>query len=217
MFTSAQKVFRAAKIVFFGESRGKILKLFPLERVNQVVDVFADKADDGLHRVVVGLEVEIEGAADEVFRAIGEVELHRCGHALAVHLDEEAVNLVFFVDNQAVAHAVGFLQVLDYHGVHVFKVFAKVTVYGLVRQVDGAFELRHLNIDPILFVGRIWVGGDKGVLWAFEAVSFDGVDAAVGLLGQVDAEIAARLGQVTRLAVAREGDARQSDSYYRDN
>ena len=191
--------------------------LFPLKSTNHVIDVLPDKADDGLHRVVVGLEVKIEGAADEIFRAVGEVELHRCGHALAVHLDEEAVNLVLFVDNQAVAHAIGFLQVLDYHGVHVFKVFAKVTIYGLVRQVDGAFELRHLNIDPILFVGRIWVGGDEGVLRALETVSFDGVDTAVSLLGQADTEIAARLGQVTRLAVAREGDARQSDSYYRDN
>ena len=75
-----------------------------------MVDILSDEVDDGLHRVVVGLEVEVEGAAHEVAGAVGEVELHRGGHAFAVHLDEEAVNVVLFVDNQAVAHAVGLLQ-----------------------------------------------------------------------------------------------------------
>ena len=99
-------------------------ELLPLKGLNHVVDVLPDEADDGLHRVVVGLEVEVKRTTDEVFRAVGEVELHRGGHTLAIHFDEETVNLVLIVDNQAVAHAVGLLQVLDDHGVHVFEVFA---------------------------------------------------------------------------------------------
>ena len=67
---------------------GLVLFGFPLESVDNVVDVFADKIDDGLHRVVVGLEVEIERAAHEVAGAVGEVELQGGGHAFAVHLDE---------------------------------------------------------------------------------------------------------------------------------
>ena len=62
--------------------------LFPLERINHVVNVFPDEVDDGLHRVIVGQEVEVKGTADEVAGAVGEVELHRSGHAFAVHLDE---------------------------------------------------------------------------------------------------------------------------------
>ena len=84
-------------------------ELLPFKGPNHVVDVLPDEADDGLHRVVVGLEVEVKGTTDEVFRAVGEVELHRCGHTLTIHLDEETVNLVLIIDNQAVAHAVGLL------------------------------------------------------------------------------------------------------------
>ena len=40
------------------------------------------------------------------------------------------------------------------------------------------------------------------VVGTLEAVTLDGVDAAVGLFGQVDAELAARLGQVVVVAVA---------------
>ena len=98
--------------------------LLPLKRINHVVDVFADEVDDGLHRVVVGLEVEIEGAAHEVAGAVGEVELHRGGHTFAIHLDEEAVDMVLIVDDQAVAHAVGFLQVLGDHGVDILQILA---------------------------------------------------------------------------------------------
>ena len=94
--------------------------LFPLEIINHVVDVFSDEVDDGLERVVVGLEVEVERPAHEIVGAVGEVELQWCGHCFAVHLDEHAINVMFFVDNQAVADAVGFLKVFGQHGVHVF-------------------------------------------------------------------------------------------------
>ena len=211
MFTSAQKIFRAAKIVFFVERKGKNLKLFPLERVDHVVDVLADEVDDGLHRVVVGLEIEVEGTAHEVAGAVGEVELHRGGHTLAVHLDEESVDLMFVVDYQAVAHAVGFLQVLGHHGVDVFQILAQVAVDGLVGQVDGALEDGHLDVDPVLLVGRIGVGGDEGVAGALEAVTLEGVDGGVALLRQVDAEIAARLGKIAWVAVARHGDERNDE------
>ena len=46
----------------------------------------------------------------------------------------------------------------------------------------------------------------KGVLRALETVSLDGVDLGVGLFGQVDAEITARLGQVVVAVVARDSD-----------
>ena len=180
-----------------------------------MVDVSADEVDDGLHRVVVGLEVEVKGAADDVFRAVGEVELHRGGHALAVHLDEHAVNLMFLVDNQAVAHAVGLLQVLDDHGVNILQILAQVAIYGLVCHVDGTFELWHLDVDPVFFVWRIDVGGDDGIVGAFEAVFLDGVDLGVGFFRQVDAEIAARFGQVVVAVVAGNGDGDEGeDSEY---
>ena len=176
--------------------------LLPFKGLNQMVDVGADEVDDGLHRVVVGLEVEVEGTAHEVLGAIGEVELHRGGHAFAVHLDEEAVNVMFFVDNQAVAYAIGFLQVLGDHGVHVFQIFAQIAVYRLVGQVYGAFELRHLNIDPVFLVWRVGVGCDEGVVGTLEAVFLNRVDFGISLLRQVDAEIAARLRQVVIVVVA---------------
>ena len=171
-----------------------------------MVNVLADEVDDRLHRVVVGLEVEVEGPAYEVRRAVSKIKLHRGGHAFAVHLDEEAINVVFFVANQAVAHAIGLLEVLGHHGVDVFQIFAEVAVDGLVGQVDGAFEDGHLDIDPVFLVGRVGVGGDGGIVGALETVALDGVDGDIAFLRQVDAEVAARLGQVARLAVSREGD-----------
>ena len=59
---------------------------------------------------------------------------------------------MLIVDDQAVAHTVGLLQVLGQHGVDVFQILAQVAVDGLVGQVDGTFELRHLDVDPVLFV-----------------------------------------------------------------
>ena len=97
-----------------------------------MVDVLANEVNDGLHRVVVGLEVEVESPSYEVLRAVSKVELHRGGHTLAVHFDEQAVNLVFFVGNQAVAHAVGLLQVLGYHSVDVLQILAQVAIHGFV-------------------------------------------------------------------------------------
>ena len=94
--------------------------LFPLKSINHLVNVFADVINDGLHGIVVGQEIEIQGTSDEIARAVGQVELHWCGHALAVHLDEHTVNVMFIVDNQAVAYAVGFLDVFGQHGVDVF-------------------------------------------------------------------------------------------------
>ena len=170
-----------------------------------MVNVLADEVDDGLHRVVVGLEVEVQSATDKVLSAVGEVKLHRGGHALAVHLDEKTVDAMFVVDNQTVAHTVGLLQVLGDHGVNVFQIFSQIAVYGLVGQVDGAFELRHLNVDPVFLVGRIAIVCDEGVFGALEAVFFNRVDFDVGLFGQVDAEIATRLGQWIGLAVTGEG------------
>jgi len=160
-----------------------------------MVNVFPDEVNHGLHRVVVGLEIEIERTTHEVSGAVGEVELHRSGYTFAVHFDKEAVNIMFFVENQAVAHAIGLLQMLGDHRVDIFKIFAQIAVYGLVRQVNGAFELGHFHIDPVFLVGRIRVGGDERVLRALETVFFDGVDFDVSLFRQVDAEIAARLGQ----------------------
>ena len=98
--------------------------LFPFKGINHLVNIFADVINDGLHGIVVGQEVEIQGASDEIARAVGQVELHRCGNAFAVHLDEHAVDMMFIVDNQAVAYAVGFLDVLGQHGMDVFQVFA---------------------------------------------------------------------------------------------
>ena len=40
-----------------------------------MVHVFSDAADDGLHGVVVGQEVEIQCAAYEIMRAVGKVKL----------------------------------------------------------------------------------------------------------------------------------------------
>ena len=37
-----------------------------------MVDVSSDEVNHGLHRVIVGLEVEVKGAADKVLRAVGE-------------------------------------------------------------------------------------------------------------------------------------------------
>ena len=53
----------------------------------------------------------------------------------------------------------------------------------------------------------------KGVLRALETVSLDGVDLGVGLFGQVDAEITARLGQVVVAVVARNGDSTDDQGY----
>ena len=69
-------------------------------------------------------------------------------------------------------------------------------------QVDGAFESGHLDVDPVLFIGRIGVGSDEGVLRTFEAVAIKGVYFHIPFFGQVNAEIAARFGQITRLTVA---------------
>ena len=88
------------------------MSLFPLKGINHLVNVLADVINDGLHGIVVGQEVEIQGASDEIACAVGQVELHWRGHTFAVHLDEHAVNVMFFIDNQAVAYAVGFLDVL---------------------------------------------------------------------------------------------------------
>lgn len=170
--------------------------LFPLESINYVVDVFSDEVDDGLERVVVGLEVEVERPAHEVVGAVGEVELQWCGHGFAVHLDEHAINVMFFVDNQAVADAVGFLKVFGQHGVHVFKVFAQIVFNGFMGEVDGTIEIGHLDVDPVFLIGRIAVVGSVGVGWAVEAVTLDGIDCRIRLFGQVDAEIASWFGHI---------------------
>ena len=112
---------------------------------------------------------------------------------------------MFFVDNQAVAHAVGLLQVFGDHSVDIFQILAQVAVHRLVCQVDGAFEIGHFDVDPVLFVGRIGVVRDEGVLRALETVAFYGVHFGISLFRQVDAEIAARLGQVVVVIVARNG------------
>ena len=88
---------------------GSHTKSFPLESVDHPVDVLPQIVDDGLHGVVVGDKIEIEGAADEICCAVGKVELKRSGHAFAVHLDQHAVNLAVGMDDEAVIHAVGFL------------------------------------------------------------------------------------------------------------
>ena len=113
---------------------------------------------------------------------------------------------MFFVENQAVAHAIGLLQMLGDHRVDIFKIFAQIAVYGLVCQVDGAFELGHFHINPIFLLGRIRVGGDERVLRALETVFFNRVDFHVGLFRQVNAEIAARLGQIVVAVATRGGD-----------
>ena len=42
------------------------MSLFPLKGINHLVNVFADVINDGLHLIVVGQEVEIQGASDEI-------------------------------------------------------------------------------------------------------------------------------------------------------
>ena len=166
-----------------------------------MVHVFSDAADDGLHGVVVGQEVEIQCAAHEIMRAVGEVKLKRCRHPLAVHLDKHAVALVLVVDDEAVAHAVCLLQVLGDHGVHVVKILSKVAFDVFMGDVYGSFENRHFHIDPVFLLRRIRVVGDDGILRILEAVAFKAVEHDIAGIGQVDAEIAARLGEQVAVLV----------------
>ena len=170
---------------------------FPLESADHPVDVLTQIADNRLHGVVVGDKIEIEGPANEVGGAVGEVKLKGSGYAFAIHLDQHAIDLAVGVDDETVVHAVGLLQMLGDHGVDVLKILAKIAIHILVGQVDGGLETGHLHVDPVLFLRREGVVGDHGVFGSLEGITAEGVHFYIVFFRKVDTEITFGLGQRT--------------------
>ena len=77
--------------------------LFPFQGFYEMSDIVGNEIYHWLQRVVVGIDVKIERAAQEMLCAVGEIELHRRRNPLTIKKIHQTIDVMLFVDDEAVA------------------------------------------------------------------------------------------------------------------
>jgi len=165
-----------------------------------VFDICLEKIDHRGEGVVVGNQVEIEGAADKVGGAVGEVELVGGSRVGATDLIDETVDLTFGVHEFALADGIGFWNVLVDQRVGILEELAQVFMNRLVADVKLGMKRLVGNIDPVGLGEAGAVAQDLRVNGVFKSKREGSVEDLVFFLRQIDTVVTPWLGDVAAAA-----------------
>ena len=174
--------------------------------------LFEELVDDG-QGILVGRGVEIQGAAKEMLRGIGEEELIGRG-SIAADIEKDAADPVGGLDDGLIDGA-RLNRVFEGHleGI-VAQFFELVRSYSLIADIDTAVETGEIDIDPVRILGygieEAAVPDDIGIHGIFEGVRETRlVKGLVFMFGKIDPEVPPSFGCVNAVAGKKE------KTYYR--
>lgn len=158
--------------------------------------------------VVVGSDINIECATEEMVVAVGNPELIGAGNILSFEVVGGAVETMFLVHEAVLIHARREVEVILHKAIGSIHLGFQLrgTVQPLVGEEDITFVLGVLEREPFVLraVGIVFpLKPREGATLEGEGQS-GGVAEGVGMGGQVDAQIGGRLGSLIVAAVARD-------------
>ena len=128
--------------------------LFPFEGADEMHSIFTQVVDDWLQGVVVGSEVEVEGASQEMVSAVCHPELERGGDLLAGNVVNLSPDASIGVLDDGILYIVRFLIVEFHHLLLLHDEVAKAVgiLYREVGELESGVEAGIVQVNPVCAV-----------------------------------------------------------------